>query len=135
MFAEQRRRRLGHPLQVQGAALPGDKVASQSGTRRAVQDEVAVNPAGGGITGMEIRRDGFRPGQANIRRQMAVGAKHPGVIVSPGLRFKMRHLVQRMDAGVGPARAICHDGVVRHLRQGPFDGLLHGRGMILLLPA
>ena len=51
------------------------------------------------------------------------------------VEIDMRDLAQRMDAGIGPAGALHEHDLAAELRHRAFERALHGRAVLLDLPA
>ena len=84
----------------------------QRRARNAVEDQVTVAAREGAEAGMEIVGHRLCPVQADVARQVAVGAEQPGARAARGLGIEVRHLRARVHAGIGTAGADEPDGLV-----------------------
>ena len=86
-----------------------------------------------GFNNIELITD--RPLETNLREIAAVKKRYPKHAVIASL-LQVRHLVKRVDAGIGPARALeLEPPPSGRIANRPLDLALNGARVLLLLPA
>src|ERR1700722_17645015 len=109
--------------------------ALQRRTSAAVQYAVAVDPAGGLVPCVKAMRHFAGPLQSDRRRELGIGAQHPGTRGANGVGIEVNDLTDRVHTAVGTAgadrdyRLAGHEGYCRLHR------VLDRRRVLLRLPA
>ena len=105
MLADQRLRRRVHGRGVERPMNPRGARAMQRRSRAAIQNAVAVDAANGRVPRMKADAHLARPLQGNRRRQLGIGAQHPGARRAHGIGVEMDDLTGRVHAAsVRPAQ-------------------------------
>lgn len=104
--ANQVLRGLGHALDVERAMVPGDFFVEMRRTDLIVVDHIAITPRDSFEARMEMRRHHPRPTDADVMRQIDVGAHDPGLQRTIDRRIKVHHLSAGMHARVGASGAL-----------------------------
>src|SRR3984957_8075331 len=113
-----------------------DPAALERGRRPAVQDAVEIDPAAGRTP--RVKSLGYALG-AQHRHRTRLHMLVEGAADGFGVRFprqvEMRDLRQRVDPGIGAAGAVDGDALAAEALGGGFQDFLHGKPVLLALPA
>src|SRR5262249_235140 len=103
-------------------------LSSKSGARSAIQNDVTVRSRFGGITRVEMRGHRPAPDDADIARQVGVGAQCPPARTSLRVSVEMRHLPPCVHTGVRTPGANGADGLRGNAAERAFDSRLDRGG-------
>ena len=102
----------------------------------AIDDAIKIMPLGGGEAGIEIVRHLLgRDDRDRLRPQMRVHGIAHGVGLPVLVEIDVGDLAERMHARIGAARSLHVDHLAAELRHRLLERGLHGRSVVLDLPA
>ena len=93
-----------HEPGIDGTMFPRRSAGEKSGARAPVDDDVAVAPPQRREPGVEIAADRSGPQYRHVRRQIRIGAAHPGMIRAGRGSIEVHDLRRGVNARVGASR-------------------------------